>query len=167
MMISHLLSSLSVSSSTLLSPQNMKLSHPSPSRHAMIISEHWVQHTPSTACTEYCNIQKSTLYRSQLVWNLSSLGGPCCTQFSTFTQLWVNHWIECQLPSRLLLDLLPPDRPPPSTPPIWIDHGLQVDLQTRLITASKRFSYFTWSQRPSASLISLDHTLHVRMITSS
>jgi len=54
MMISHLLSSLSVSSSTLLSPQNMKLSHPSPSRHAMIISEHWVQHTPSTANTEYC-----------------------------------------------------------------------------------------------------------------
>jgi len=39
--------------SPLPSPKNTKLSHPSPSLHAMIKSQHRVQHTPSTAYTEY------------------------------------------------------------------------------------------------------------------
>jgi len=45
--------SLFFSSSTLQSPKNTKLSHPSLSLNAMIKSEHRVQHTPSTAYTEY------------------------------------------------------------------------------------------------------------------
>ena len=45
--------SLSFSSSTLPSLHNTKLSHPTLSLHAMIMSWHWVQRTRSTAYTEY------------------------------------------------------------------------------------------------------------------
>jgi len=44
--------SLSFSSITLLSSQNMKLSHPSLSLYVMIMSWHRVQHTPSTTSTQ-------------------------------------------------------------------------------------------------------------------
>jgi len=44
--------SLSFSSPTLPSSQNIKLSHPSLSLHAMIMSWHRVQHTPSAACNQ-------------------------------------------------------------------------------------------------------------------
>jgi len=69
--------------------------------------------------------------------SLSSLGGPYCTQLSTFPPLRVNQWIESELPPHLPPDLPSPDRPPASTPPISIDHGLQVHLQPHSITASK------------------------------
>ena len=57
--------SLSLSSTTLPSSQNTKLSHPSLSHHALIISWHrvqaytkynihWVHHTPTTVSTQYC-----------------------------------------------------------------------------------------------------------------
>jgi len=100
-------------------------------------SMHRVLHTPSTAYTEYCIISRLTVSRSQPV---SSLGGPYCTQRSTFPRLRVNQWIEFQLPSHLPPDLPPPDRPPPSTAPISIHHGLHVRLQTRPITASRCIS---------------------------
>jgi len=45
----HLFYSLSFFCSTPPSPKNTKLSHPSLSLHAMIMSYHQVQHTPSTA----------------------------------------------------------------------------------------------------------------------
>ena len=45
--------SLSCSSTTQPSSENTKLSHPSLSLHDMIMSWHQVQHTPSTAYTEY------------------------------------------------------------------------------------------------------------------
>jgi len=45
--------SLSFSSTTLSSSQNTKLSQPSLSLHAMIMSWHWVQHTPSTTYIEH------------------------------------------------------------------------------------------------------------------
>ena len=45
--------SLSFSSTSQPSSQNTKFSHPSLSLHGMIISRHRVQHTPSTAYTEY------------------------------------------------------------------------------------------------------------------
>ena len=52
---SHLhLPSLTFSSTTQPSPQNTKLCHPSLSLHDMIMSWHWVQHTPSTASTQDC-----------------------------------------------------------------------------------------------------------------
>jgi hypothetical protein len=45
--------SLSSSSTTLLSSQNTLSSYPSLSRHVMIMGWHQVEHTPSTAYTEY------------------------------------------------------------------------------------------------------------------
>jgi len=103
-------------------------------------SIHRVLHTPSTASSQ----DRLSPAASQL----SSLGGPYCTQLSTFPRLRVNQWIESQLPSHLPPDLPPPNRLPPSTPPISIDHGLQVYLQTRRITAFK----FARSRTPSAYL---------------
>ena len=46
--------SLSFLFTTLPSSQNTKLSHPSPSLHAMIMSWHCVQHTPSASSTQDC-----------------------------------------------------------------------------------------------------------------
>ena len=89
--------------------------------------------------------------------SFSSLGG-CCTQLSTFPQLQVNQWIESQLASRL-----PPNRLPPSTRPISLDHGLQMYLQTRSITASKCISKLTRSRPPSVSPDSLDYGLQVHL----
>jgi len=133
-------------------------------------SIHRVQHSLSTAYTAYCIISRSTVSRSQPV---SSVGRPCCTQFSTFAQLWVNQWIESPLPSRLrsrrasLPNLPPTDWPPPSTPPISLDHGLQVHLQTRSITASKCISKPARSRPPSASPNSLDHGFQLHLQTRS
>jgi len=106
-------------------------------------SIHRVQHTPSTAYSEYSIhrvLHHPKIDSLPLPASLSSLSGPCCTQFSTFPRLWVNQWIESQLPSHLPPDLPPPDWPPPSTPPISIDLGLQGHHQTRSITASKCIS---------------------------
>jgi hypothetical protein len=50
----HFLLSLSLWTSTLPSPKNKKLSHLSLYLHVMIMSSDRVQHTPSTAYTEYC-----------------------------------------------------------------------------------------------------------------
>jgi len=144
-------------------------------------SIHRVQHTLSSAYTAYCIFPRSTVPRSQPVF--SALSGPCCTKFSTFPQLRVNQWIECQLPPHMPPDLLPPDslppdwlppdwapsdqsppdQPPPSTPSILIDYGLQVYLPTRSITASKCISEFTWSRPPSASPNSLNYNLQVHL----
>jgi len=101
-----------------------------------------------------------TVSRSQPV---SSLGRPCGSQFSTFSQLRVNQWIETQILSCIPPQLPPPDWPPPSTPPISRDHGLQVHFRTRLITAFKCLSGFTRSWSPSASPHSLDHGQQVHL----
>ena len=69
-------------STTLPSSQNTKLSHPSLSLHAMIKSSHRVQHTPSTAHTEYCIhrvLHHPKIDCLPLPASLSSLSGPCCT----------------------------------------------------------------------------------------
>jgi len=49
----HYPPSLSFSSTTLLSSLNTKLGHPSRSLHALIMSWHRVQHTPSAASTHH------------------------------------------------------------------------------------------------------------------
>jgi len=86
--------------------------------------------------------------------SLSSLGRPCCTQFSTLAPLRVHQWIESQLPSCLSSELSPPNWPAPSTLLILLYHGLQVDLQPRSITASCVF------------LNSHDYGLQVHIITA-
>jgi len=85
-----------------------------------------------------CSIQQVQHHPKIIILPLpasfSSLGG-CCTQLSTFPQVQANEWKESQLPSRLT-----PNRPPRSTPPILLDHSLEVHLQTRSISASKCIS---------------------------
>ena len=90
----------------------------------------------------------------------SSVGGCCCTQLSSFPQSQVNQWIESQL-----LLCLPPNQPTPSTPPISLDHSLQVHVQTRSITASMCTSNLARSRPPSASVSSLNLGLQVHLQT--
>jgi len=115
---------------------------------------HCVLHHPSIDCLP-------------LPASLSSLGRPSCTQFSTFPQLRVNQWIEFQIPSGLPPELSPPDWPPPSAPPITQDHGLQVHLKTRTITASKCIYKLAQSRPPSASPNLHNHGLQEILQTPS
>jgi len=127
-----------------------------------------VQHTLHTAYTEYCMhhvLHHHKIDCLPLPASLSSLGRPCCTQFSTFPQLQVNQCIESQLPSRLPPKLPPPDWPPPCTPPISRDRGLQVHLQTHSIMASNCISTLARFQPLSGH----DHGLevHISNLTGS
>jgi len=144
-------------------------------------SIHRVLHTPSTGYTEYC-IHR-VLHHPKIDCltppaGLSALSGPCCTQFSTFPQLWVNQWIESQLPSHMPPDLpppdslppdwppsdqSPPDQPPPSTPPILADHGLKIPLRSWSIKVSKCISEFARSWPPNTSRNSLNHSFQVHL----
>ena len=56
-----------------------------------------------------------------------------------------------------------PNLPSPSTPSTLFDHGLQVYLPTRSITAAKCISEFTRSWPPSASPNSINHSLLVHL----
>jgi len=139
----------------------------------------WVQHTFNTGYTRY-----SESSQDQLSPAPSYPGsGPCCTQFCTFPQLWVNQWIESQFPSHMTPKLPPPDWPPPDslppdwlrpdwpssdqspprTPPILINHGLQVYLPRCSIMASKCISELTWSRPPRASPNLLNHGLQMHL----
>jgi len=129
-------------------------------------SIHQIQHHPK--------IHSLLLQASfPLAASFPSLGGCSCTQLSTYPQLEVNQWIESQLPSRL-----PPNRPLPSTPPISLNHRLQVHLQTYPITASQRISEFMITalkciyklallQPPSSYHHGLQFHLQTRLITAS
>ena len=105
--------------------------------------------------------------------SLSSLGRPCCTQFSTLPPLRVIQWIWSQLPSHLPPELPQPDWPPWSTALILLDHGLLVHLQTRSIIATKCISNLPQLRPPSsidqrilcASQNSLDYGLGVHVET--
>ena len=60
--------------------------------------------TPSTAYNDYCIhcvLHHANTNCLPLPASLSSVGRPCCTEFSTFPPLRVNQWIQSQLPSRL------------------------------------------------------------------
>jgi len=154
-------------------------------------SIHRVQHTPSTTYTEYCI--HHILYHPKidcltLPATLSSFSRPCCTQFSTFPQSRVNQWMESPLPSCIPPELPSAYCPPPSTPPISHDHGLQVHLPTGSITtckcisnlldhslrwdpnvhsipASQCMSRLTQSWPPNASLSSLNLGLQLNLRT--
>ena len=58
-------------------------------------------------------------------------------------------------------------QPPPSTRPILLDHGLQVNLQTRSITACRCIPKLTPSHLPSESPNSHEYGLQVRTIGAS
>ena len=118
----------------------MKLSHPSLSLHAIIISYHRVQHTPSTASSQ----DRQSPAPSQFL----------ISQRMMYSILYIRtipseQWIQSQLLSCLPPELPPPDRPPPCTPPISLDHGLHVHI-----------SKLTPIQSPSGSPNSLEYGLH-------
>jgi len=160
---SHLYpSSLSFSSATQPSSQNTKLSHPSLSLRDMIMSWHRVQHTPSTASTQDClsslhfhhyeltpessfSFRRTSLHdRPPSAGSPWELKGQVTLSHSHGCEL-TNWWIESNHPVRR-----PSTAPkyssnlarsrPPSASPISLNHGLQVHLQTRSITASKCIS---------------------------
>jgi len=55
----------------------------------------------------------------------------------------------------------------PNASPNFLNHGLQVHLQTRSITASNCISKVAWSQPPSVSLTSHYYVLQTRSITAT
>jgi len=129
-----------------------------------------VQHTLSTAYHDYCIhrvLHHPKIDCLLLSASLSSVGRPCCTQFSTFAQLRVNQWIEPQPLSRLPPELPPPQWPRPSTPPMSLDHCLQVHLQTHSITASMCISNLAQLRPPSSHHHSLQVHLQTCSITAS
>jgi len=109
--------------------------------------------------------------------SLSSLGGPCCTQLSTFPRSWVWPMNRVSAPGAPPFNRLPstaskyssnlPGSWPSSGSPNSLDYILQVHLQTCSITASKCISEFTWSRPPSVYPNSLDHGLQVHLQTRS
>lgn len=134
--------------------------------------------TRSTAYIEYCIcyiLHLPNIDCLRLPASLSSSGGPCCIQFSTLPQLWVNQKIECQLPSCLPSELLPPHWPPPSTAQISLNHCLQVHLHTCLVTTSKCTSKLSQLWPPGlhdhgfsgVSPSSLDYGLRLHLQTCS
>jgi hypothetical protein len=101
-LISHILSyprhlvyihppSLFFSSTTLPSPQNRKLSHPSLSLYVMIMSWQWVQHTPNTAYTEYRIHQ--TQHTPSPAFTKYSIHQVLHTLNTAYTEYSI-HWIQ-------------------------------------------------------------------------
>jgi len=184
--------SLSFSFTTLPSMQHTKLSQPSLSLHAMIMSLHWVQHTPSTTYTGYSIHPRLFVFPSSSwlrfdLWMLVQLPACLPTRSIAISQLSMraqikgkvtcshshgckstNWWIQSQHPARCpstaskYSSNLARSRPP-SVSLKSLDHGLQVYLQTGSITACK----FGRSRPPSASPNSLDHGLQVYLQTRS
>ena len=133
-------------------------------------SLHQVQDTLSTAYTKHsihCVLHHPEIDHLPLPASPSTLGRPCFPQFSKFTQLQVNQWIQSQIPSRLPPELLPPDWPPPGTPGISLDHGVQVHLQTCSITASRCITILTRSRPTCPHHHSRQVYLHTRSIKVS
>jgi len=133
-------------------------------------SVHWVPHAPTIVCRPYI------LTMSSWTLNVASASGvppyrlTATSQFSIraskvksprhIPTVW--SWLTDQLS---LAPGAPPigrDQPPPSTPPILLDHSLQVHLQTCSITVSECISESTRSWPPSASLSSLDLQVHLQ-----
>jgi len=128
-----------------------------------------VQHTLSTAYPDFCIhhvMHHPNTNCLPLPASFSSLGRPCCTQFSIFPWLQVNHWFESQFLWPLPPKLPPPDWPPPNTAQISPDHGLQVHVQTCSITILECISKFTRSRHLSVSPHLHNYGLEVRPITA-
>jgi len=177
------------SSTYQLSSQNTMLSHPSQSLHDMIMSWHWVQHTPSTASTQDClsslhshdyeltpesslSFRRTSLHdRPPSASSPWELQGKVTLSHSHGCEL-TNGWIESHHPvrrpstaSKYSPDLAPSR--PPSASPIALDHGLQVPLHTRLITASKCISILAGLRPASLREHGLQVHLQTRSITIS
>ena len=134
-------------------------------------SIHWVLHTPSTPHAEYCIHQ--VLHHLEI----HCLAAPSHSLISRQTLLYsilYNPTITSQQMNRVSARVAPSSTSAASGstasgytaskyPPISIDHGLQVDFQIRLISASNGISKTARSQPRSASLSSLDHGAQVHV----
>jgi len=141
----------------------MKLSHPSLSLHAIIISSHRVQHTPSTASPQDRQspapsqflISRRMLYSTLYIPTIRSYPmnrvSAAVTPPSKLTTSKYFFWLTRSRP--------------PSASSNTIDHSLQVHLSVYSISASKCISELSWSGPQSASLSSLDLGLQLHLQT--
>jgi len=160
---------------TLPSSQNTKLSHPSLSLHAMIMSWQQVQHTLSPAYNKYSihrvdHPPKMVSLRFILMitrWSLnvaSASGIPPytidCNQLARYESSQVKSPCHITTVVKWLTDKYSLStrhtvhRPPLSTHPISLHPGLQAYRQTGLLMAFK----FAWSWPPSAYLLTCSLT---------
>ena len=119
-------------------------------------SIHWVMHHPKI----------SPAPSKSLTSHLSADLVVCNSPYSHNYKLM--NWLSLSCMLRLAPYLPPPDRLPPvqqspSTPPISVRHGLQVQLQTCSISASMSMSKLAPSWPSSTSPMSLDHSLYVHL----
>jgi len=158
--------SLASSSTTLPSMQNTKLNHPSLSLHAMIMSWHRVQHTPSIAYTKY------SIHQVQPPPSTASTQ-DCLSSFHSHDYELTS---DCTFSFRCAsLHDRPPSASSPwefnGTVPLSQSHGCEVynwgiESQHPVscpLTASKNLSEFTRSRPSSESPNSLDHGLQVHL----
>jgi len=167
--------SLSFSCTTLPSSQEHKV------KSFLSISPcHNRELTPSTAYTKSSISQRSTVSHSQPDFELTP---ECSFSFrrtslpidrhqpvlhtSYNCQATLSHSHGYEVTNRSIESRRAVHRPPPSTHQISLDHGLQVYLHTRSITASKCISKLARSRPPSASPNSLDHGPQVYLQTRS
>jgi len=147
---SSMISLCLVLNSTITWEQEVKSSH-------SISPCHNHEITPSTAYTKYSIIPRSTDSRSQPVSHLSA-DVVLNSLHSHNYKLTNESSLSCRRVS------LPP---PPSIPPISLDHSLQVHLRSRSVTASQCISKLDRSRPPSASPRSLHLSLQVHLETCS
>jgi len=151
-------------------------------------SIHPVQHTPSTAYTQYSihwgehppkivYLPFILMVKSWLMNVAWASGMPPYTIHHSQPGLPESSKVKssCHVPTgaRWLTDIYSLStqravhRPTPSTHPISLDHGLQVDLQTQSLAASRCIFKLTRSRLPSVSLNFHDYGLQVRTIMAS
>jgi hypothetical protein len=155
--------SYSVSSTTLPSSDDTKLSHSSVSPYVMIMRWHWVQHTPSTAYTEY-SIQgvqhtPSTTYTKYSIHPVQHTPSTAYTQYSVYrVQCIPNTTFTQDSLSSLLFhgDVLAPDcslsfrrasqhNQPPSAHSPW---QLRVQFRLQHLHGCKLNAWCNESQHP-------------------
>ena len=113
--LSHILSSLSFSSSTLPSLKNTKLSHPSLSLNAIMKRSHRVEHTSSTAYTEYSilRVQQTLTTAYTVFWIIPtstvSRSQPVFRHTMLYSILYIRT-IKSQSMNRVSASLAPPSR---------------------------------------------------------
>ena len=155
---------------TLPSPKNPRLSHPSLSLHAIIMSKHRVQHTPSTASSQ----DRQSPAPSQFLisrWMLYST-----LYIPTSTSKPMNRVSAAVTPPSKLIAINNCSNLarslPASASPHLLGQRPRVHFQSRSITASKCITELTGSRPESPSLSSFDlrvqvHLKHARSSRSS